>query len=103
MLLTPPEIEQAGSATADPAVWAARSAEIDSLKQSNPKLALRMAGAWLREERTAGSEEGQAWASRTRAHAFRFLGRYEVAVAAYEALRQWGPTGVGSFPPAESL
>jgi CHAT domain-containing protein/tetratricopeptide (TPR) repeat protein len=73
---------------ADPSAWAARAAEIDSLKQSNPKLALRLAGVWLREERMAGSDEGYAWALRTRAHAFRFLGRYEVAVAAYEAVEE---------------
>ena len=56
--------EIASSESAESA-WAARAAEIDSLKQSNPRLALRLAGAWLREERAAGSEEGQAWALRT--------------------------------------
>src|SRR4051812_48900971 len=81
------EIAPADS-TADDSAWAARAADIDSLKQSNPKLALRLAGVWLREERMAGSEEGYAWALRTRAHAFRFLGRYEVAVAAYEAVEE---------------
>ena len=66
-MVLPPEIApaapetgaSAAPATGNPATWAARAAEIDSLKQSNPKLALRMAGAWLREERAVDLRKRQ--------------------------------------------
>jgi CHAT domain-containing protein/tetratricopeptide (TPR) repeat protein len=85
-----PEIPDpaADAAPTPSAVWPARAAEIERVRQSNPKLAVRMAGAWMREERAAGAGEGYAWALRTRAHAFRFVGRYEVAVSAYEAAEE---------------
>ena len=79
---------QVDVALPDAGGWASRAAEIDRLKQSNPRLALRQASAWLREERARSAGEGYAWALRTRAHALRFLGHYEVAVTAYETVEE---------------
>jgi len=64
--------------------WDELAADIDRLNRTNPREALVRAESWLAAERESGSAEGYARALRAHAHALRFLGMYETAVAQYE-------------------
>jgi tetratricopeptide (TPR) repeat protein len=64
--------------------WDSLADEIDRLNRSNPRTARERAAHWVRVERRSGSKEGWARAVRAHAHALRFLGLYEQAVAEYQ-------------------
>ncbi len=64
--------------------WEQLAAEIDRQNRSDPRSSLAIAERWVADERASGSAEGCARALRAHAHALRFLGMYETAVAQYD-------------------
>jgi tetratricopeptide (TPR) repeat protein len=64
--------------------WTTTAAMIDKLNRTDPHVGLETAREWLAREQAADSSEGIARATRSHAHARRFLGQYDEAIAQYE-------------------
>ncbi|MFN8637817.1 MAG: CHAT domain-containing tetratricopeptide repeat protein [Chloroflexota bacterium] len=68
--------------------WGSLAAAIDRLNRSDPHRGLETATAWLQNEQARSCDEGIARALRAQAHARRFLGQYDEAIAQYEHVEE---------------